>query len=1783
MRIVIDLQSCQNGSRHRGIGRYAMSITKAMIRVGEGHEFLIFLTDRFPQTIATIRKELAAYVAQDAILVCSLFEGTTAADPSNAWRNRAAETLRAAFIARLNPDMVFIPSLFEGFWDDAVVSVDPAHYPTAVTLHDLIPLEEPDRYIPARNDQDAYFRRLRDTKRADLVIAISSFVAGEARRRLAVASDRVVVALNGIDESFKRPSGASANHAELMGRMGITRPFVFNTSPLEYRKNLEGLIAAFASMSNAARERHQLVIVGKMDEYARNYLNGLAKAEGLPDDTIVLPGYVSDADLIELYSACALFAFPSWSEGFGLPPLEAMACGAPVLVANTTSLPEVVGRKEMQADPAKPTEMGAAMERVLTDSVLRNELIEFGVERSKEFTWERAARTILSAFERTHRSRPERTASSWAKSARLRVALVCLQIEAGSHVAGRLAGLISALTSVFDVTLISPQKSTADQWITAQVESRDLGWLDWNASRFDQIIYASDKFGAAEFSSIIEMHPGIFLEFEAIESGHIVHAELPVPVQRDIVATAGIGGIIEAATGLMDRVRWNACAGNSARQFAKLTLKEGSAGLPYLPLAGDRQAGTQYRSSVGVPGRAPLCVAIVGTDEAAGKLIADFRAVTTLSGEAHFVVHVVETVPGEKAELPVVLHMQSRIRRVSGDLGAYYRGIFSTSDLLLVGGDIPLELSQRCLNDAGGLKLKVISRAEARQSLSREIASRLMEFVNRGEAAEALIAPVDPKPIDTWTGRIMEACATVASRQASQLALVEKNLPGSVRNKRADSRDLGLVSVALANNMAFEREPLICIDISAYAVPGAVRRLDQSTRQKLLAMLVHGNKNVCAVFLGDGKFVIANQFIASLVGMRNFFLPDEILVARPGDCIIGLDYLHAFATAAVPALKDLQSRGAAVRYGALGDTARMGGSEKLLAELVYAWVDKATPDVVRQVVAPSASLKRTAANRALAGVMSAAVAADMPLEVLALDGAPDMAAGEALSAGFVRQQAPETVERIVRQFREKSVTEEGLGAPQFDYTVMGHLLGSYSLAIINRSVASTLEQAFPGHTHYLPYETDPIHHTEGVPPEEQALMIELCERPRPSQDREVVISQHWPIMPPKGQPHLALSLFPWEESHVPDGIVQALVGGFDAIIAPAQCVTDALSISGMRLPIATIGQPVNLLPFHQIACDRAARPVRRFLHVSSCFPRKGVDVLLAAWAQAFTHSDGVELVIKTFPNPHNDVEQQLDNLRQRHAEMAPVVIVNRDATRDEIVALFADADVMVLPSRGEGYNLPALEAMAAGLPLIVTGHGGQRDFCGGDQARLIRFRFARSGSHVTGSHSMWVEPDVDDLTAALREYADPANAGIVERRRQNALIAASVEGDADAWANRFKGMVQDLIKPQDMRSPKLGWVSTWAVQCGIAQYSGYLLDRMSADQQKNTTIFCDSRVQVSGRQAEDVIPYAPIWQLVGDKAREIVAAARDHKLEALVLQHQDGLISWEQLGRIGNNPDLQAFVSIVVLHNARNLRRVGGEEAAMVIEGLSKMTRVLVHNIDDMNFLLSLGLRGNLGLFPHGAFAPRQAPWPRQIGPSDAPIIGCHGFFFRHKGIDKLILAAAKLRREWPGLRLRLVNARFPGAEHDHTLNECRKLAREVGMEDAIDWHLDFLPVAEVERLLSECDVIALPYHESDDSASGAVRTVMATMVPLVATRVQIFAELGNAAAWAVNNEPDELVKTITPLLKSSEKRREIQAGMHSWLTAHDWQRMAATLENMIYGLVRQKRLGWGRPRNNIN
>ncbi|MBE0405179.1 glycosyltransferase family 4 protein [Halomonas citrativorans] len=402
MRIVIDMQGAQTESRYRGIGRYTLSLTQAIVRHRGEHEIILVLNGLFPDTIEPIRAAFDGLLPQDCIRVWRSAGPLLEEQEGNDSRRRAAELVREAFIQSLNPDLVHIPSLFEGFNQDAVLSIGSLdkQTPVSVTLHDLIPLLNPEEYLDKNPPFAAYYRNKVDhLSRAALFLSISESASQEAFDCLGVPPEKVVNTSEAADGMFRKIDISDRERDALLKKLNIDSSFVLYSGGGDERKNLPRLIHAYAALPQALRKKHQLVLAGRIPNGIAVVLKNKARLAGLADDELILTDYITDEELIQLYNLCHLYVFPSWHEGFGLPALEAMACGAPVIGANTSSLPEVIGHPEALFDPMDVTAITNKLQEVLENEGLRQALKTHGETHAKGFTWEHSAQVALSAWE----------------------------------------------------------------------------------------------------------------------------------------------------------------------------------------------------------------------------------------------------------------------------------------------------------------------------------------------------------------------------------------------------------------------------------------------------------------------------------------------------------------------------------------------------------------------------------------------------------------------------------------------------------------------------------------------------------------------------------------------------------------------------------------------------------------------------------------------------------------------------------------------------------------------------------------------------------------------------------------------------------------------------------------------------------------------------------------------------------------------------------------------------------------------------------------------------------------------------------------------------------------------------------------------------------------------------------------------------------------------------------------------------------------------------------------
>lgn len=412
MRIVVDLQGAQTESRFRGIGRYCIALTQALLRNRGGHEVIITANGMFPETIESIRATFDGLISQDDIRVWQAVGPLSWLDPANAWRRDAADLLREEFLAALQADVVHIGNFFDGVADNMTCSIGKrANIPTTVTFYDAIPLIQSEVYLkPYPIVESFYHARVKELSKAALVFAISESARREAIDYANVPAERVISISSACDPIFSPAVVPDSAKAALWHKLGLSgNGFVLYSGGVDPRKNHLRLIEAFARLPRPLREAHPLVLIGSALADQRLKFLDHAQAHGLSAREFVQGGHVTDSELVDLYRLCTLFVFPSMHEGFGLPVLEAMSCGAPTICANTTSLPEVMGRADSMFDPLDVQGLATLMEALLTDSRRRDELIRYGLERSKFFSWDRCAQTVLAAFEDLHRREPKPT------------------------------------------------------------------------------------------------------------------------------------------------------------------------------------------------------------------------------------------------------------------------------------------------------------------------------------------------------------------------------------------------------------------------------------------------------------------------------------------------------------------------------------------------------------------------------------------------------------------------------------------------------------------------------------------------------------------------------------------------------------------------------------------------------------------------------------------------------------------------------------------------------------------------------------------------------------------------------------------------------------------------------------------------------------------------------------------------------------------------------------------------------------------------------------------------------------------------------------------------------------------------------------------------------------------------------------------------------------------------------------------------------------------------------
>ena len=402
MRLLFDLMGAQtHGSRIRGIGRYTRELALAIARARDPRLDLRFaLSANFPDAGAELRQLLSPYVPPDALSSYATPVASAASAPQNDPARRVGEAIVRRHVAGVRPDGLLASSLYEVAPEDFSY-FDLARQPAPLTtciLYDLIPLRMPAQYLKWEAYRRVYREQTAVVASADLLFAISDSTRRDAIDLLGLDGDRIVNISGAADAVFTVCARTSDDIAATLMRLGVRDKFVFCVAGDDARKNLPAALDGFLLVPERERRGVQFVILAPLTPDRQGALLAKAARHGLGPGDIVFLARVDDEDLAFLYAHATLFLFPSLYEGFGLPLLEAMQCGAVVLAGDHSSLTEIADRADVLCDVRSPAAIAQALTRGLRDADWRADVRAWGPRRARAFSWAATAQRLQDAL-----------------------------------------------------------------------------------------------------------------------------------------------------------------------------------------------------------------------------------------------------------------------------------------------------------------------------------------------------------------------------------------------------------------------------------------------------------------------------------------------------------------------------------------------------------------------------------------------------------------------------------------------------------------------------------------------------------------------------------------------------------------------------------------------------------------------------------------------------------------------------------------------------------------------------------------------------------------------------------------------------------------------------------------------------------------------------------------------------------------------------------------------------------------------------------------------------------------------------------------------------------------------------------------------------------------------------------------------------------------------------------------------------------------------------------------
>lgn len=755
--------------------------------------------------------------------------------------------------------------------------------------------------------------------------------------------------------------------------------------------------------------------------------------------------------------------------------------------------------------------------------------------------------------------------------------------------------------------------------------------------------------------------------------------------------------------------------------------------------------------------------------------------------------------------------------------------------------------------------------------------------------------------------------------------------------------------------------------------------------------------------------------------------------------------------------------------------------------------------------------------------------------------------------------------------------------PTYHWRIEGPFDSSYSLALLNRETARALS--------IIGQQVD-LHSTEGpgdfIPNgnflKNNPDILALYNNSKNEKNKNTIDVLTRNLYPPRvndmqlGKLHF-LHHYAWEESGFPREFANNFCQYLDGITCLSEHVKKILIDNGITLPLTVSScgvdhwDRIKASDYNNNVLNTAKK--FKFLHVSSCFPRKGVDILLTAYGEAFTKNDNVSLIIKTFNNPHHNITEQVEKYKQSNPKFPHVILIIDDLSEEQLKGLYQQCNVLVAPSKAEGFGLPIAEAILSNLPVITTAWGGQLDFCNNTIAdgavALIDYQMENAQTHFNLYESMWAKPDVE----SLKNHLIDIHKNYDDYKQKISLLADKLR-EQFSWENIAYNLVSqvqqiDKFKQQvDIKKPlKIGWVTTWNTRCGIAAYSKHLIEQ---NQKDNIIIFAPECAE-SDLENQDDNNVIRCWKLDNENDLSLLQQQIiESNLDILVIQQNTYFYKYESLNNLiinlksnGNNNN--NLVITMTMHSTLPPDYDKGKDLINIEQSLNLLDRIMVHSINDVNRLKNITSVDNITLIPLGVpeIKIENTNHNNPFFNTNNKIIAAYGFALPHKGLIELLEAFNNLSKKYNNITLLYQNAEHSDPASAKIVEQLKQRINELNLNDKVRIDNRFLTDAESISYLAKADLIVLAYQNTGESSSAAVKMSLASNVPVMVSPIPIFDDVKPAVEFLPGTSVSDIEKGIENFLNG--QRQHTDDEVKKWKDEHTFPIVSQRIFNILRSL----------------